>query len=287
MDSRTVDRVQKLLALARNNPNSNEAAVAFARAQEIATRAGLDIEDVPLDEGFEEAPAPELEDDVDEVVIESGKLVHWKLDLTLAIARANGCDGYYLSATRERKLRSGTVLFPATKATIRIYGQPRDVATAKYLALAMISTVDEMATAAILAYKSRPDLDPRFDASPRAYGSAWRTGCVDAISARMKPRETILEERRAEIDEARRAAIAGDGDLATPTGALVRVARAEERMARAAEILEQTRERLGLGTGAASRAGRGSTAGYADGRAAGRRMNIGGDARALAGGRHA
>lgn len=241
------ERVRKLLALARNNPNVNEAAVAFARAQEIATAAGLDLDDVDADGEPAPQPEPVGRTITRRVVDFGGKCVAWKGTLVGALALANGCDAYM----------NGKGVF--------VYGQPRDVETVAGLAPTMVEAVDYMAREAVKRYKVDPEVDSRWDASPRAYGSSFRVGCVHAISTRLKPIKTIIAEKRKEIEAAE----------APKPGALVRVDAALERHERVQQVLAETRKSLRLRSSHSS-AGRGSSRGYSDGRNAGSSMALGG-----------
>lgn len=282
-------RVLKLLSLARNNPEPNEAALAFARAQDIATRHGLELDEI---EGSAEDGASVPEREVEKIAAEAidvceGKSVYWRVTIACAVARANGCRPY---------------VYRGTMAV----GQPSDLATARYISTAIIREVDAMAADAVRIYKSR-ELDPRFDASPRKYGAAWRTGCADAIANRLRSQAQAIEAERKAIDERRMLALAAAtaaeqiAGLAIATTALVRVERAAEYMTRRDAAIEQhptyklvflrgngkvfkdgkTRERGG-GWGASG--GRSSREGYSAGRSAGNSMNIGGDSRRAIGG---
>lgn len=262
------DRVRKLLRLAGNNPNVNEAASAFAKAQELATLHGLNLEDLPIDEAAEAAPR-----DIGPVCsteIESwDRAVSWKLTVAEGVARANGCRVSY---------RSGC------GGGIDAHGQDADTKTTRYVYLAIVRTIDEMARRAVQEYRDDPGLDPRFDESPRSYGRSWRIGCADAVRRRLTARAEVVEQRRAEVTEQRRQAIVGDGDLANATNALVRVAQAEEWIAAAEGALDDFWESQKWGT-AQSFAGASSGSGYASGRAAGSTMGLGSGGPAIGGGR--
>lgn len=277
-------RVLQLLSLARNNPEPNEAALAFARAQDIATRHGLELDeieasgDASTDAGS--APAREVEKIAAEAIdVCEGKSVYWRVTIACAVARANGCRPF---------VRRGT----------EAVGQPSDLATARYIATAIIREVDAMATDAVRAYKAR-ELDPRFDASPRKYGAAWRTGCADAIANRLRSQTQAIEAERKAIDERRMLALQASTEseqmskLAGATTALVRVERAAEYVARRDAAIEQHpmyrfvflgrngKEKRG-GWGASG--GRSSREGYSAGRSAGNSMSIGGGSRRAIGG---
>jgi hypothetical protein len=258
VDDRTKDRVRKLLALASNNPSIEEAAVAFARAQEIATAAGLDLDDLGSDEPIE--PPRTVESMTSEQIDSWDKAVPWKVTICHAVARANSC---------------GTFHYPGRGGGPVAYGQPSDLATVKYLYHAIVQQVETMAAEAIRAYKANPDADPRWDESPRTYGRSWRLGCADAISQRLPRPEAVVQKVRASI--------AGQvtGDRST---ALVRVDRAADLVASIAVARETFKKGLGLRAGSGFTGAR-SAGGYSAGRAAGARVSLGNSGRALKGGR--
>ena len=101
MANKIEDRIRKLLRLAADNANVNEAANAFAAAQELATRHALDLDNL-TDVSEEVEPPREVENIEDRWIEQWGKAVPWKLTIAGAVARANGCDEYYLSGSTGR-----------------------------------------------------------------------------------------------------------------------------------------------------------------------------------------
>lgn len=283
-------RVRQLLALARNNPEPNEAALAFARAQDLATRHGLELDEIEgADEQSEQAPPPREVEAIssEQIAVCDGKSVYWIVTIACAVARANGCSPY-------------------VHRGVGAIGQPSDLATARYIAQAIIREVDALAVEAVRRYKAR-ELDPRFDASPRKYGSAWRTGCADAISSRLRSQRQTLDAERKAIDERRALALQAASDaeqhaaLAGATTALVRVERAADFIARRAAAIDahplyrQIHYRNGgkpgkdgkpqeRRSGWGGSGGRSSGEGYSSGRSTGNSMDIGGGSRRAIGG---
>lgn len=287
---RIEEKIRKLLQLAGNNPSIEEAAVAFARAQDLATAHGLELDDIMQRAEADEAPPPPRE--VGAIVVEQietwGKAVAWKCTLGYAISRANNCESY-------RNQGGCTAPDPG----YCFYGQAADVETARYIYLAIVAEVEAMAKRAVAAYAADPEVDPRWDASPRIYGRSWRMGCADAIARRMPTPAKIVEAKRLEIQQARAKAL-GMGSLtpegfpggssmttalAVATNALVRVDQAAQYVSKVEDALKHHGKKV-LGLRSASGfAGASSSDGYAAGRAAGESVNIGvGTARALKGG---
>ncbi len=257
MDNRTKERIRKLLALAANNPSIEEAATAFARAQEIATMHGLDLDDL-ASEAPADAPAEPprtVESMTTRHIDEWRKSVAWRYTIGAAVARANGCGVY-----QTRNWPSGLVAF----------GQPSDLETVAYVYAAVTRQVEILANEALKAYKESPDADPRWDESPRTFGRSWRMGCADTIAQRMSSRERTLAKARAALPSGQ-------------TTALVRIDNASEYVAKVERVRETYAKSLGLRAGSGFSAPRSAT-GYSAGRAAGSSMSLGGSSRALKGG---
>lgn len=264
MDDRTKERVRKLLALASNNPSIEEAAVAFARAQEIATSAGLDLDDLSAEEPIE--PPPRSVEAMREDMIDTcGKTIAWKYTIAVAAARANSCG----------------VFIDRNRGGLACYGQPSDIDTVKYLYHAIVSQVETMARDAVKAYAASPDADPRWDESPRSYGRSWRMGCADAIAQRLPSPMAVVNKAKASFGGAvaTMAARASGGSVA-----LARIDRAADLVVRIAFAREEFSKKLGLKKGSGFTAAR-SRGGYAAGRTAGASVNLGNSGRALKGGR--
>ena len=131
-----------------------------------------------------------------------------------------------------------------------------------------------MAKAAVKAYKENPDADPRWDASPRSYGSAWRRGCADAISLRMVARVEAVKKTRDALE-------GKTMEASAKSNALVRIDVANEYVARVNAAVDDFKVGLKLSAGAGFTGGQGSNGGYSAGRTAGGNMNLGGGNKAL------
>ncbi len=259
------DKIVKLLKLAADNPNVNEAAVAFARAQELADRHALDLDDlIATDAEDTQEPPREVEKIQQRIIERCGKAVAWKTILAQAVAKANRCNIF---------LRSGSLA-----GGLVAYGQPSDLATVEYIYKAIAREVDKMAKRAVRDYKAT-DPEPGWDASPRSYGRSWRMGCSDTIADRFAALDAV-ETARDEVDDARKKAIeSGDEQaLASSTHALVRVNQAAEYVAEVEAAVSKYRDGLGLGQG---RGFRGAGEGYGAGRRAGHSVNLGSGGKAL------
>jgi hypothetical protein len=250
-DTRIADKVRKLLALAGANPSPEEAALAFATAQEIATRAGLDLDELQAEDTAGVAPPPREVEAITHRAIDTWKkAIGWKLTLARAATKANGCDYY----------RNGS-------DGVAFFGQPSDIDAAAALYHALVAQVEAMAVRAVAAYKADPALDPRFDASPRVYGASWRIGCCDTIAQRLPAKAATVAKVRGELLAA--------PAVATTGGALVRVDAAAEYLRKVEARTDEYGKRT-LKLHMSPAVGRvSSAAGYESGRKAGAGVGIG------------
>lgn len=275
MSGNIEDKVRKLIRLAGGTSNIHEAATAFARAQALATAHGLNLDDLGDDEESKQPPR-EVEEVEQRYLERWKKAVFWKIILAGAVSRANNCQHCYESGSRPTQTMDGF------EGGAIAYGQPSDLDTVEYIYQAIRNEVDQMAKAAVKVYKEDPELDPRFDESPRVYGRSWRMGCVDAIALRMKSSKDVVEEKRLEIEGERQKAFMADDapSMEKSTNALVRVNAAEEYMKDVKKAITKYEDVLGLHRGA-SFSGAGSSSGYAEGRTAGSNIGLGGGGKAL------
>ena len=249
-DSKIADKIRKLIALASANPSPEEAATAFAAAQEIATRAGLDLDDLAAEDTARIPPPPRgVEPITDRTIDTSARTrVAWRIVIAQAAAAANGCGIYTVGGA------------------IVCYGQTSDLDTAAAIYAVIVAQVEAMAGRAVAAYRASPETDPRWDPSPRVWGASWRLGCAHTIARRLPARASTVEKARAELPRG--------ADGRQSPGALVRVDAAAGYVAAVAAAVGTYAGRLGLRS--AGRIGRASSAsGYQAGRTAGDGIGIG------------
>lgn len=244
--TRSADIVLKLLALAKNNPNVNEAAAAFARAQEIAARHAIDLDTLADDEP-DTTPPLTVEAICKREVERMGKVVAWKASLLTVIANANRCKVY-----------TGHTYVNGPMRTLCAYGQPSDLDTVAYMYNAIKREIDRLARDTARG-------------KGRSWGRNFRLGAVHEIGQR------LTQARAKAVQSARDDAFARGGETA-----LVRVDRALEHAERIdAACSDYGRDTLRLRSGGGFQ-GAGSY-GYGEGRAAGRSVGLGGG-RALSSG---
>lgn len=250
------DRIRKLLALAGQQDNANEAAVAFAQAQRLATMHDLDLDELLMPRQ-EEPPAAREVGQIIKLAIDSwDRVVAWRLTVAGAVARSNNCRTFYRSG------RGGGVT---------AYGRQHDLDVVLRMHHEICNVGEALARAAVAAYRADPELDPRFDDSPRVFGRNFRIGFASAIAQRLPSPEEVLNDARTEAAQQWKAL-----GSAEPTTALVRVQNAANYLGRVRYRLDEAEASYGLGRGRehGGLGGRGS--GYAAGRRAGASVNLGG-----------
>lgn len=253
------NKIRKLLALAGDNPNLNEAAVAFERAQALATKHMLNLEEITSQEEQEEPPAREVGPIGERTLDRWDRAVAWKVKVASAVARANGCRIYYM---------------PGRGGFLRTYGQEEDMATTHLLYNLITSRVDMLAKEAVRVYKgklieeygSAKEARDWGEDTPRTFGRSFRIGAAHAISSRLKTPAQALEAAHEEAN--------ASYDVDGSTTALARVEAAGEYLARLEESIGSYRESLGLSKGSGF-VGASSSSGYASGRQAGSTVSLG------------
>ena len=257
MSTNITDKISKLLRLADQRDSAEEAAVAYAQAQRLAVLHGLNLDDVLLSETTQSDDPPLVVADVEETVLEWwGKTVAWRYGLAATIAKCFSCDCY------------------SQTDRLVVFGQPADMHNVTVLYRRIAAAIDNLAREAVKHYHGRE--------SSRVYGRSFRLGAVSTIGKKLASASDVVDERRAEVDEQRRLAVAADdmGKLAASTTALARVHAASEHLDRVkAAVDAYGRDVLKL------RKGRDFAActsnGYYDGRQAARGIDTAKPARAL------
>lgn len=269
------DRIRKLIKLAGDNANVNEAATAFAAAQAMATRHDLDLDDLMADAEDEDEGKMHAARAVENIgqgyVCRWNSTTAWRLHLACGVANAHGLATYYRS-------RSGVVGV----------GQPSDIQAAARMFNLLEHRIEQMAREAVKAYKANDEIDPRWDASPRVYGRSWRMGCADAVAMRLPMPGEVVDESRKEVEAARVAALnpgaaLDEAQMAKANTALVRVDAAADYLKRVDAAVSDyyaTKVQPGLGRSSGHR-GAGSGDGYSSGRSAGGSMNVSGSTKAI------
>ncbi len=122
-------RIQALLTLGDKSRNASieEAAVAFAQAQKIASKYGLDLDEISAEKAQEWEP-PTLEDIKERLLYKGGRVTQWRISIAQAVAKANMCK-----------------IFSRPRTGLFVCGQPRDMDTVAYMFNLICREVDRLA----------------------------------------------------------------------------------------------------------------------------------------------
>lgn len=150
MDSKIVERIKRLLALATSD-NENEAAAASAAAARLMFEHKIEQATIDLASGTRESTA------APEDVPLGTSCAPWEAHLATGIARANGCDTFVSSRSGARR--------------VHVFGLPCDTQTTAYL----------------FAYLSRVvrNVSARECGGDRRYGNAFRLGMAVRLGKRL------------------------------------------------------------------------------------------------------
>lgn len=157
--SPVIDRVQKLLALAKNAGSEAEATVAAQRAAELMARHELSEAELQIASG--QARAPE---EIKSLEIDKGKQrrVAWKSTIASAVAHSYGCKMYWWGAA------------------IRVFGRLSATQAASYTIQYLWSEVDSLTEAAWAKSGVEPSKK-----NTKAWKNAFRVGAANAIAVRL------------------------------------------------------------------------------------------------------
>ncbi len=172
------DKINKLLALSKNNSNVNEAAAAYAQAQALLfkhriSQAEVEQASESLNTGEKIGEAAPLYEGV--------RVVSWKFALACGLAKYNGCKVY--SRHFDVFVKSSNRIENRIKFVL--VGHPSDTEIVTYLFESICAQVDFMC---------QSYMQQGFG-SGKTFGQSFRMGCVDTVLARIKEvSEQIREE---------------------------------------------------------------------------------------------
>ena len=166
--SKILDRIRKLLALAKSS-NVNEAAVAAAQAQKLIAKHRID-------QARELVDAPEPGDVAldDDPLDEGSRVAQWRLELAMVVAEANGC--------RVVVLKDGRY------STIKLVGGGEDISIVRALYEWLTKEVQRLTRASGL--RGRDKLD------------TFRMGAITTIEQRL--RDANEEARKIGLKDAKK-----------------------------------------------------------------------------------
>ena len=205
-----LDKIKKLLSLATNNSNANEAAVAAAQAQALMSRHAIDA--LMLETPVEE------EEKIEKDVLSgapSKKRSMWKGQLAMALCGVNMCKVYTQQSHEGYRFM--------------IIGRPSDAATVRYMFLYLVREIERLCDLAAHAY----------DNPGKTWCNNFKIAAVDTIAERL--REVHAATRTAMRQEANTSDTLGTG------AALVRLDTAlakRDQIAAAVELYGKQRLKL-------------------------------------------
>lgn len=175
IDAKIIDRIKKLLALANNNPNENEAAVAMAKATELLEAYNLDM-----------ASVGGTTDHARNDKKRKGGLYSWQRNLWRAVAELNFCHYFSLKG-----------LARGSQYEHRLIGSHANVIATEMMATYLQDTVEKLA---------------QKWAKESGYGSvfvreaiAYREGMTNRLAERLAARrEELVSKARQEAEERKR-----------------------------------------------------------------------------------
>lgn len=187
-----IEKIQKLLALAGNNPSMNEAALAAAMAQKLMLEHKLSMSELEMDERDDE---PIVEHDV--LRDERGRSPRqWKVTLLNGIANNNSCMAVYWSARfhvgENKHLNRGKM----TRGKLVVFGKKSDVDTVLYLYQWLVKEVEQLSKKAKAQLKDEIDVGYNDEEiSVRTWADSFRKGCADTISNKLYAQRKAQEQQ--------------------------------------------------------------------------------------------
>lgn len=152
-DDKILDRVRKLLELAHNNPNVNEAANAAAAAQELMTRHAIgEAMLAPVADTIEE----QIEADL--LYAQGKKHATWRGILAVAMAEVNQCKVF------------------VTGGDLHIIGRPSDAATVRWLFTYVVREIERLCKEEA-GWRGNPG---------RVWCNNFKIGAVESVNTRLR-----------------------------------------------------------------------------------------------------
>lgn len=162
-DSKILDRIKKLLALAHNNTNANEAASAAAQAQALMSRHAIDS--MMLETA---ADGPEEPIETETLWVEGNKRSTWRGRLAVTLCRVNQCKAYI---TEVRTARSQS----KPQAELRVIGKASDAQTVRYVFTYLVREIERLCDEEIELRGSMG----------KTWCNNFKLGAVDTINMRL------------------------------------------------------------------------------------------------------
>jgi hypothetical protein len=169
--TKIVELIAKLKRLSVDNPNKEEAALAAARMQELATKYKIEQAEI-LD-----AEEDKLEINQHEFYTEKGiRFSRWKLTIAYRLAKINGCaairsQGYEYKNIKVKEL-----------AKVIIVGTEEAVQIVKYMFAYIVREIERLSQIALKKYNEELG---QFGKGGKSYANAFKVGAADAVVSRL------------------------------------------------------------------------------------------------------
>lgn len=168
-----ITRVQKLLALAANNTNVNEAAVAAAKAQELISQHQLDMAQLAVDAGNDSLSDEEIRNDFTPLY-EGQRSIAWKSYLADIVAKNNNCRIF---------LKRGN---------IHVVGKSTSVEITRFLFAYISGEIERLCERAM-----KNDRGATGKAGAKTWSNNFKIGAVEAIEDSMNKSKVDVQKNYA------------------------------------------------------------------------------------------
>jgi hypothetical protein len=245
MGSNVIDRIQKLLRLAKNAGSEHEAALAAKRAAELMAQHEIHEAEISLD-----TQEPRVAEPIDQrfQLTDTKKKVAWHMRVAYGVARSVGARAYY------------------SKGRVMLFGRLSAVQAASYTTQYLMREIE-----AITDEKAPSPVHSR------AYRNAFRLGCASRIEERLEDQIAAKNMPQHGAAKTKSASASPANDAPPPASAGV-IAIIEHDRAEVEAAYEDYSKRWRK----TARVGQVSSgSGFTAGQAAGNRVKLGGRARGL------
>jgi hypothetical protein len=178
--TKIIELIAKLKRLSVDNPNKEEAALAAARMQELATKYKIEQAEI-LD-----AEEDKLEINQHEFYTEKGiRFSRWKLAIAYRLAKINGCAAIRSQGYEYKNIK---VKEPAK---VIIVGTEEAVQIVKYMFAYIVREIERLSKIALNKYNEELG---KFGKGGKSYANAFKVGAGDAVVSRLnKQRWNIVK----------------------------------------------------------------------------------------------
>lgn len=170
-DTKIIDRIKKILELAKNSSNEEEAATAAARAAELMTKFEITEAELAIEAGVEHTPEP-IEH---HVIRDDGKVRQrrsaWRGIIAGAVAQSYGCRSYF---------QGGHVVF---------FGRTSGNQACTYTYQYLCNEVEALTSVAWIRAGLKPS-----KSLTKSWKNAFRIGAARTIASRLTSTQKVVQE---------------------------------------------------------------------------------------------